>query len=70
MKDQVRTLLNVIVETVKEAGEQGAPAGPMYAALMTTGMSLEQFETIMGVLVRTGHLRHSNHCYFYLKSIP
>lgn len=55
-----------IVETVKEAGTQGTPAGPLYAALMTTGMSLEQFEHIMSALVAGKMLRKSGQLYYYI----
>lgn len=62
----LRTVANAILETVKEMGPQGTPAGPLYAALMTTGMSLEQFESIMNGLVAAKMLRHSGHLYYYV----
>jgi hypothetical protein len=55
-----------IVETVKETGTQGAPGGPLYAALMTTGMTLEQFEGIMNGLVTAKMLRKSGQLYYYV----
>jgi hypothetical protein len=60
----VRAVARALFETVKEAGAEGAPAGPMYAACMCTGISLDQFEQIMGALVRTGQLRKEGHVYY------
>lgn len=60
-------LCNAIVDAVKEAGPQGAPAGPLYAALMTAGCTLEHFEYLMGVLVSAGRLRKSGDLYFFVK---
>lgn len=62
-------LCNAVVDAVKEAGPQGAPAGPMYAAFMSVGMSLEQFERMMDLLVKSGRLRKSGHLYFYVDTI-
>lgn len=61
-------IVQALYEVVQEAGEQGAPAGPMYMAAQTYGMSLEQFETIMGILVSAGKVRKSNHCYFVVNA--
>ena len=41
----VRAVANMFLETVREMGEQGATAGPMYAAVMDK-MSLENFNAI------------------------
>jgi hypothetical protein len=60
-------LTDGLIEIIKDAGPQGAPAGPMYAALMSGGMTLEQFECIMGVLVSAGRLRKQGHLYFFVK---
>lgn len=64
--DQRRALIAVIdaiVETVRDAGPLGAPAGPMYAALMAQGATLQQFESLMGALVRAGKLVRRGNCY-------
>lgn len=53
-----------LVETVEEAGPLGAPSGPMYAAVMTLGITLDQYEQIMAGLVAAGRLRKSGDCYF------
>lgn len=62
--EALRALADSIIEAVKAAGPSGAPAGPLYAALMACGMTLDQFETIMNVLVRVGKLRKSGLLYF------
>lgn len=60
-------LCDAVVDAVKEAGPQGAPAGPMYAAFMSYGMSLEQFQRMMDMLVNAGRLRKQGHLYFYVE---
>lgn len=62
------TICNAILETVKEADQSiGAPAGPLYMAMQHgLNMTLDQFEQIMGLLVQSGRLRKSGHCYFYV----
>ena len=57
-------LLKIIVEAVKDMGTMGAPSGPMYAALMSTGMTLDQYQTIMDGLVAAGKLKRRGHVYF------
>jgi hypothetical protein len=57
-------LLKIIVEAVKDMGTMGAPSGPMYAALMSTGMTLDQYQTIMDGLVSAGKLKRRGHVYF------
>lgn len=59
-----------VIDAVKEAGPQGAPAGPMYAAFMSAGMSLEQFQRMMDGIVRSGRLRKSGDLYFYVEAQP
>ena len=58
------TLCAIIVEAVKDMGTMGAPSGPMYAALMSTGMTLGQYQTIMDGLVAAGKLKRRGHVYF------
>ena len=63
----VKVLCDSIVESVAASGNQGAPGGHLYAALMTYGISMEQFESIMGTLVRIGQLRKQGELYFAVK---
>lgn len=60
----LKRLTDGIIEAVVAAGADGAPGGVLYAALMTVGCSLEQFETIMSTLVRLGKLQKRGQCYF------
>jgi len=57
-------LCAIIVKAVKDMGTMGAPSGPMYAALMSTGMTLDQYQTIMDGLVAAGKLKRRGHVYF------
>lgn len=57
-------LVSAITDTIKEAGEMGAPGGIMYAALMAHGCTLNQFQSIMGTLVRLGRIEKRGECYF------
>lgn len=60
----LRLVASAIIETVEASGHTGAPGGHLYAALMSTGMSLNQFEQIMTALVSKGFLRKEGHVYF------
>lgn len=60
----VRAIALAIVDTVREMGSHGAPGGVLYAALMSVGLSLESFQTLMGALVEAGVLRQEGHQYF------
>lgn len=64
-RDAFIRIASAIIDTVKEMGEQGAPAGIMYAALMGYGCSLNQFESIMSILVRAGKLTKHGDLYFH-----
>lgn len=60
----IRMICDGIVEAVKAAGKLGAPGGVLYAAFIGAGLTLNQFETIMRVLVKTGRLERKGHLYF------
>jgi len=67
--DQLKALKSIcdaVIDSVKLAGPLGAPAGPLYAALMAHGCSERQFESLMAGLVRANKLRKSGHLYFAL----
>lgn len=53
-------MLNGLLGVIAEAGEAGAPEGPMYAALMGR-MNLDQFGAIMEMLDRAGLITRRNH---------
>ncbi len=46
-------LADAVAEIVEAGGELGVPGGTLYAALMTYGCTLEQFEGLMRALVAT-----------------
>ena len=60
----LRHVAEAIIETVKETGSMGAPGGSLYAAMMTHGFSLSQFEQIMSGLVNAGMLTKRGQLYF------
>jgi hypothetical protein len=60
----VEAVLGIIVEGVEVAGDHGAPGGTLYAALMTVGCSLEQFEVLMGILIARGRVTKRGELYF------
>jgi hypothetical protein len=63
-KQAVRMIGAYIVDSVRVAGSMGAPGGTLYAALMAHGCTLEQFESLMGALVRAGKLQKRGQLYF------
>jgi len=58
----LRQVAKAILETVEEAGPDGAPLGPMYAAVMTHGMRYEYFMQIIHGLEDAGKIKVSNNC--------
>jgi hypothetical protein len=60
-KQAVIQILKAVYETIVEAGPMGAPAGHLYAALMTTGCTLDQYQQIETLLISTGKVRKSGH---------
>jgi hypothetical protein len=54
-------LANIVEDTVREVGSEGAPSGPIYAALMAYGITLEEYEAVIEKLIRSGRVRRSNH---------
>ena len=66
----LRAIGQAIIETVKESDPIiGAPGGILYAALITSGCTLSQFQQIMSGLVRAGYLRQSGECYHWVKDL-
>ena len=66
--EAVKAIFDAVVESVKEAGPMGAPGGSLYAALMTYGFTLNQFEAIMDALIRIGKLEKRGQLYFIANS--
>ena len=62
--DAITELCFIIVEAVQDMGPMGAPSGPMYASLMSTGITLDQYQRVMDGLVAAGKLKRRGHVYF------
>jgi hypothetical protein len=60
-------LLAILASTIKKAGPEGAPEGPMYAAMMQAGYTFENFERAMSLLVKKGMIRRSGHVAYYIE---
>ena len=58
----VHALADIIEETAREAGPMGAPSGVIYAALMGVGITLDQYQAILGVMQRAGRITVSSDC--------
>lgn len=57
-------IVSAILDTVREVAPLGAPASALYLACTKHGASLNQFESLMGALVRLGALKLEADCYF------
>lgn len=57
-------ILDAITQSVAAAGEFGAPAGVLYAALMAHGCTLNQFQSFMSYLERRGKVTRRGDLYF------
>ena len=63
-KAALKAIADAVIDVVRQAGPLGCPGGTLYAALMTYGASLEQYEQFMSVLVLTGKLTKRGDLYF------
>jgi len=60
----VVTLIASLYETIVEVSESGgAPGGHLYAALMSTGITLDAFNAVMGIMTRVGMVVKRGECY-------
>lgn len=53
-KQQANRILSAILTTISEAGAAGAPSGSMYAALMSTGVDLDTYQTLIQIASTCG----------------
>ena len=60
----LKLICDAIIESIETAGPLGAPAGPLYAAMMHYGFTLEEFTSLMNGLVRAGKIRQKGNLYF------
>lgn len=63
-KQAALALVSAIIESVKAAGNQGAPGDILYAALMSQGCTLNQFNSLMAGIVNAGLLTKQGDLYF------
>jgi hypothetical protein len=66
--EKIRMIADIIVESVREAGELGASSGIVYAALNAHGCTLSQYQSFISALVRSGRLRQSGDLLFAVES--
>ena len=52
-----------VIEAVEAAGDHGAPAGIVFAAMQAQGASFNQFLSLMTTLIRPGYLTMEDNCY-------
>ena len=50
MKALLAKVIEAVLSAVEAAGPAGAPGGPLYAALMTQGCTMEQYTVLMDLL--------------------
>jgi len=60
-------IAHALYETVREAGFEGAPSGPMYLACQEYNIDLDTYERIMAALVTKGLVRKANHVYYFVQ---
>ena len=56
-KKQVESALQVmmaVAEAIRAAGPDGLPSGNLYAVVMTTGLSLPEYEKLVSILIGSG----------------
>lgn len=64
MKSGERMLLVLaLLSTIVEAGDSGAPSGPMYAGLMGRGVTLDTYNDITGFLQSQGWVTLEHHVF-------
>jgi hypothetical protein len=58
----LRRIADAVIAVIHETPD-GAPGGHLYAALMQH-MTIDQFETLMNVLVEAGRITKRGNCYY------
>ena len=64
---QLKEIMLATLDAIKAAGPNGAPAGILYAGLMSYGCNLTQFESLMSALERTGKIRREGDLVFAIQ---
>lgn len=58
--EAIRKLADIIEETAREAGPMGAPSGVVYAALMGVGITLDTYQSMLGIMEQQGRITVSS----------
>lgn len=62
--ESLRRICAAVIDSVKAAGEFGAPSGIVYAALMSQGCSFSQYNSLINGLVNAKKLRQEGDLLF------
>lgn len=66
-KDQIKSLvaltMDATLEAIESTKELGIPAGPLYAALAEVGVTFDQFNAMMTLLLKEGMVHIKHHVY-------
>jgi hypothetical protein len=62
----LRAIVAAVLDAIGAAGPMGAPAGTLYAALMSQGCTKSQFDSLMGALERAGKVRRDG-CTYHIR---
>ena len=60
----IKLVVNAILETIRESGDQGAPSGTLYAAMATQGFPLQRYQEFMDTLESMGYVTHRGNIYY------
>lgn len=60
MKELTRTVIDLIYECIKEAGEEGIPSGSLYSLVMGM-LPLDIYSAVISVLKRERKIKESNY---------
>jgi len=58
---KARAIFRLIAETIKEAGADGMPSGPLFTSLNSFGMSLATYNATIGIMKAAGFVEENNH---------
>jgi hypothetical protein len=59
---------NAILETIKEAGEDGAPSGALYMACQEFGIPLDIYQGMIELFLKHGWIRQSHHVLYWVEA--
>lgn len=58
--NQMVNICNAFLEAIEASGTRGIPSGHLYAFTMPV-LNINQYNTIIDVLIRSGRVKRSNH---------